>query len=165
MEKTFTPAFFILLIVAFSFFQTTCTKEDHDDNGDNHDPTLALENEALSLINAHRTSQELATLQSNAVIKQQASQHCTDMADGTAAFVHDGSLDRVAAIKASIHGTYTAENVAMDGPSADATVTAWLNSPSHKANIEGDFNLTGMGALKASNGTTYYTQIFFKSSR
>jgi uncharacterized protein YkwD len=53
----------------------------------------------------------------------------------------------------------------MDGPSADATVTAWLNSPSHKANIEGDINLTGIGAAKASNGITYYTQIFYKSYR
>jgi uncharacterized protein YkwD len=39
------------------------------------------------------------------VIKQQARQHSTDMADGTAFFGHDGFLDRVAAIKASINGT------------------------------------------------------------
>ena len=44
-----------------------------------------------------------------------------------------------------------------------AVVTAWLNSPGHKSNIESNSNLTGVG-VAFDGGTIYFTQIFIRSS-
>jgi uncharacterized protein YkwD len=35
-----------------------------------------------------------------------------------------------------------------------------LRSPHHLENIEGSYNLTGVGIVRAKDGTFYYTQLF-----
>jgi hypothetical protein len=47
-------------------------------------------------------------------------------------------------------------------PDAWSYVSSWLNSPSHKENIEKDYNFTGIGVAKADNNQTYCAQIFLK---
>ena len=56
----------------------------------------------------------------------------------------------------------TGENVAAGQTSATAVMNAWLNSSSHKENIEGNFTHIGIAAIQNSNGTYYYTQLFFR---
>ncbi|MGA1825447.1 MAG: CAP domain-containing protein [bacterium] len=46
---------------------------------------------------------------------------------------------------------------------AGRVVERWLNSPGHKKNIEGNYNLTGIGVVQANNLTYYFTQIFVLS--
>jgi uncharacterized protein YkwD len=41
----------------------------------------------------------------------------------------------------------------------------WLNSPGHRKNIEGPYNLTGIAMAKAKDGTMYFTQIFINKQR
>ena len=41
-------------------------------------------------------------------------------------------------------------------------MTAWLNSPGHRKNIEGDFTHIGIGVVKNDAGVYYFTQIFLK---
>ena len=54
------------------------------------------------------------------------------------------------------------ENVAYAYSSAQSVVNAWLNSPSHRSNIEGDFTDFDISAEQNEDGKWYYTNIFIK---
>jgi uncharacterized protein YkwD len=125
----------------------------------------ALEDSILARVNAHRASLSLPALQSNDVIVEQARKHSIYQAsvDST---THDGSAERAAAIGAKITVISIGENVA-EVPGWYGTpipaVGAWLGSPPHRATIEGDFNLTGVGIARSARGAYYVMQIFVKS--
>jgi uncharacterized protein YkwD len=57
----------------------------------------------------------------------------------------------------------SAENVAFNqghrDPAADA-VRGWLASRGHRENIEGPYELTGVGVVSNAKGEFYFTQIF-----
>jgi uncharacterized protein YkwD len=56
-----------------------------------------------------------------------------------------------------------AENIAYGQRTAQAVVTAWMNSPGHKANILSKATThIGVGAAKKADGTLYWTQMFMK---
>ena len=59
-----------------------------------------------------------------------------------------------------------AENVGMNDypPSRTvrAAVSGWLDSRGHRENIEGRYDLTGVGIVRDSRGVYYYTQIFVR---
>ncbi len=55
-----------------------------------------------------------------------------------------------------------AENVAYGNMTAAKVVDGWLHSPGHKKNIEGNYNLTGIGTVQREDGVIYFTQIFIK---
>jgi uncharacterized protein YkwD len=124
-----------------------------------------MEKNVHNQINGHRTSIGLGTLTLDESISAQARQHSQDMADGKVPFGHDGFSDRVSAIQKSITIDSAGENVAFNSGFADPAtnaVTGWLNSPPHKANIEGGFDVTGIGIVQNSSGVYYFTQIFVK---
>ena len=126
----------------------------------------SLEQQVHSKINAYRVANALAALGWNDVVAEQARRHSSDMASGAVSFGHDGFSDRVTAIGQAIALSGAAENVAMASGLSDpasAVVTGWLNSPTHKPNIDGDFGLTGIGVAISSNGSIYFTQIFVKA--
>jgi uncharacterized protein YkwD len=57
----------------------------------------------------------------------------------------------------------TAENVAFDQGHPDppaAAVRGWLASCGHRENIEGPYELTGVGVVSNAKGEVYFTQIF-----
>jgi uncharacterized protein YkwD len=54
------------------------------------------------------------------------------------------------------------ENIAYNYNTPEAAVTAWLNSPSHKQNIEGDYTNFGISIRVSPEGKSYYTNIFVK---
>ena len=56
--------------------------------------------------------------------------------------------------------TRAAENIAMNGGGAEATVRGWINSPGHRANIE-NCALTHTGVGVAGD---YWTQVFFTAA-
>jgi uncharacterized protein YkwD len=84
------------------------------------------------------------------------------MAAGATAFGHDGFEQRVAAIGQTIAWSNAGENVALDYSAAGA-VEAWIGSPGHRANIEGQYDVTGVGVATGRNGSMYFTQIFIKT--
>jgi uncharacterized protein YkwD len=55
------------------------------------------------------------------------------------------------------------ENIAYNFNTSQSVLTAWLASPSHKNNIEGNFTHFGL-AIKENpvNGRKYFTNIFAK---
>ena len=118
----------------------------------------------LVLINRHRAEMNLPPLSVQAPITAAAEHHSFDMATGKVPFGHNGFDARMAGISKQLkNATSWAENVASGANTAEKVVDMWLHSPVHKENIEGDYNLTGIGIAKGDDGTLYYTQIFFKT--
>jgi len=67
-----------------------------------------------------------------------------------------------ARIGASIPWQAAGEVVARSG-SAKETVEAWLAGAGHKSQIEGDYDLTGVGVAENKKGAGYYfDQIFIR---
>ena len=126
----------------------------------------SMEAKVLSLVNQDRISAGLPTLVSNDVIATEARMHSEHMAAGIVPFSHDGFSSRVDAIRKTMSLSNAGENVAFNSGFSDPAqqaVTQWLNSPGHKSNIEGNYNLTGIGIAKNASGAYFFTQIFAKS--
>ena len=126
-------------------------------------PTASpAERDLFERINVYRTSKGLQALGWSDVIAEQARRHSQEMASGDVARGHAGFDARLAAIRKRIRITAWAENVVGDRGVEDA-VQRLLDSRTHRVNIEGDFDLTGVGAATGSDGLLYLTQIFVKS--
>jgi len=116
-------------------------------------------------INEYRVSAGRPPLESNEKVAEVARGHSRDMAKGKVGFGHEGLKKRAARIAASIEMAGLAENISKHDRSSgfvDAALKQWLGSPVHKKNIDGDYDLTGVGAAQAANGVVYFTQIFVK---
>jgi uncharacterized protein YkwD len=152
----------ILVVSALLLFCSEKKSSTPNSPTTNEDPIAA---QVHQLINAYRVSIGLPTLTLNETISRQARAHSQNMAGGVTPFSHDGFDGRVSAIAESIELQSAAENVAYnqgyDNP-AQTAVDGWLESPGHKANIEGDYSLTGIGVALNTAGEYYFTQIFVK---
>ncbi len=124
---------------------------------------IALEQEINRRVNQYRLSKNLPPLTMNAEISYVARQHSKDMASKQATFSHDGFDNRAKSVRKTIPYKSFAENLAyIKGypDLADVAVKGWINSPGHRKNMEGNFNLTGIGIAKNSEGEYYFTQLF-----
>lgn len=127
----------------------------------------AWEQSAYRQINQYRQSRNLPPLQLDSRIVEQARAHSREMANGQVPFGHQGFEQRVKAIALAIPYQMAAENVAYNqGYSDPATqaVQGWIKSTGHRINIEGQYDLTGMGVAKNAKGEYYFTQIFIRRS-
>lgn len=126
----------------------------------------AIEKSAFDQINKYRASKGLPALTWNAAIAEQSRKHSQNMANGKVPFSHDGFQQRVAVIAKTVAYRGAAENVAYNqgftDPAAQA-VQGWLKSTGHRTNIEGNYNLSGIGVAKNAKGEYYFTQIFIRS--
>ncbi|NJO90668.1 MAG: CAP domain-containing protein [Chloroflexia bacterium] len=148
------PAGFLLLFV-LTLLLVTCKK--NDDGPSNYDDLLVEE------VNNYRTSIGLAPLESHEELWKHARDHSVYMAENQTNTNSDGLLERYEAIRTYFGGGTVVENVARGtGGSAEDVVKEWLASIGHKANIEGNYTMTGISAVKSDNGSWYFTQIFFK---
>lgn len=125
-----------------------------------------LEKAIFDSVNQHRTNRGKPRLTLDTRISEQARTHSKNMASGAVPFSHQGFAQRVQAIAKVIPLSAAAENVAYNqGYSSPATIAVqgWLNSSGHRANIEGNYNKTGIGVAKNARGAYYFTQIFIRS--
>lgn len=125
----------------------------------------SIEQAIHTQINDYRTKKGLLKLTLDERISNIARTHSQNMANGTVPFGHNGFSDRVKVIATMIPYSSAAENVAYNmGYSDPATkaVQGWLNSTGHRQNIEGNYNLTGIGVAKNAKGEYYFTQIFIR---
>lgn len=115
----------------------------------------------LQLVNEHRQSIGKGALKMIDVASAQAAQHSRDMMNKNTPFGHEGFEDRVDVIKKNTGFiSAAAENVAYGQLTAEQVVDGWLHSSGHRKNIEGDYNLTGIGVAQNGQGIIYFTQIF-----
>ena len=127
---------------------------------------VSLEQAVHDQVNQYRASRGLPALALDSRISQQARTHSQNMASGTVPFSHQGFSQRVEALGTVIPYSGAAENVAYNQSYADPATQAvqgWLNSTGHRTNIEGNYNLTGIGIAKNAQGEYYFTQIFIRS--
>lgn len=122
-----------------------------------------MDREIIGYVNAYRKQKGLSPLILLPTAAIEAKRHSVEMASKKLAFGHAGFDHRAAIIDRALKGTSsTGENVAYGRMTAFEVLTTWLKSKGHRENIEGDFNYTGVGVAKDSQGVIYYTQLFAK---
>ncbi len=127
--------------------------------------TAALEQSVFNQINQYRASRGLPPLTQDDRIATQSHNHSQAMANGQVPFGHAGFQERVQMIGKQIPLRGAAENVAYNQGVKDPAkqaVDGWLKSAGHRSNIEGEFNLTGVGVAQNGKGEYYFTQIFIR---
>lgn len=124
---------------------------------------LALEISAFQQVNQYRLSKGLAPLRLDPRISNVARKHTQAMAGKKATFSHDGFEQRAKTLKSLIPLSAVGENLAYIKGYSDVVsiaVKGWINSPGHRKNMEGKYNLTGMGVAKNAQGEYYFSQLF-----
>lgn len=130
------------------------------------DEFSALEQSVHQQVNQYRQSQNLQPLTVDPRVSEQARSHSQQMASGNVPFSHQGFEQRIQKISSVIPYLRGAENVAFNkgySEPGEQAVDGWLKSPGHLKNIEGSYNLTGVGIVKNAKGEYYFTQIFILS--
>lgn len=155
----------ILAFVAFFSF-TSCSSEDLSENIEaikigNPPQAKDIEIEILELLNEHRISAGLNSLGNNGTVKAVAFTH-TDYMIEVDNVSHDNFFQRKQSLQANAEANVVSENVAYGFSSAESVVNAWINSPSHKDNIEGDYTDFDVSAEQNNEGKWYFTNIFIK---
>ncbi|KAF2515763.1 CAP domain-containing protein [Flavobacterium foetidum] len=117
--------------------------------------------ETMRLINEYRKSIGLKALESVSHISNKCEEHNKYMI-ANKALNHNGFTERSANIQEVLGAKKVGENVAYNYKTPEAAVKAWLESPGHKANIEGDYTHFGLAVTTDSAGKKYYTNIFAK---
>jgi uncharacterized protein YkwD len=117
--------------------------------------------EAMTLINNYRQSIGLKTLGQINYASIKSEEHDNYMITNNVVN-HDDFVARSESIKKTTGAKMVSENIAYNYNSAQSVLTAWLNSPTHKENIEGDFTDFGISIRMNSAGKKYYTNIFVK---
>ncbi|MBD1813935.1 CAP domain-containing protein [Microcoleus vaginatus DQ-U2] len=123
-----------------------------------------LEKAVNQQINQYRASKKLPPLSIDPRISQIARIHSENMANGKVSFSHDGFEGRAEAI--TIPYKSVAENLAYNFGYSDPVrnaVEGWIKSDGHRKNMEGQFNVTGIGVAKNAKGEYYFTQLFVRS--
>lgn len=120
-----------------------------------------IEVQLFGLINNHRESINLQsfTFEDNTYI--QASKH-TDYMISKGHTSHAKFGERAKEIADKTGAKQVAENVAKDYPTIQRAIEAWLKSPGHKKNIEGNYTHSAISTKEDANGNKYFTQIFFR---
>lgn len=120
-----------------------------------------IEIEILQLLNNHRIEMGLNPLNNLNIVKSVAFTH-TDYMVEINQVNHDNFFQRRNSLVQNAGAINVSENVAYGYSSAQAVVNAWINSPSHKENIEGNYTDFDISAEQNSDGRWYYTNIFIK---
>ncbi len=126
------------------------------------DETVATE--FMKLVNNHRISIGLGTIAHSDRMVLIAAEHSAAMANKSVSFGHTGFSGRCSEARDALGGgNLCAENVAMGQKNAPAVFTSWMNSTSHRANIENPrITHSGLGTATSSSGTVYWTHLFLE---
>lgn len=161
------PTLYLPMMALLAMLTFSCSTDDfQEDKIDqtalkNAPAAKVIELEILELINNYRIGMDLAPLNNLSIIKSVAFTH-TDYMVSINQVSHDNFYQRKTSLVQNASASKVSENVAYAYSSADSVVKAWLNSPSHKATIEGDFTDFDISAERNSEGKWYFTNIFIK---
>ncbi|TGD59837.1 CAP domain-containing protein [Flavobacterium humi] len=122
---------------------------------------ISEEEQVMKLINDHRASIGLNRLQVVDYISFVSEEHDNYMIS-TGTISHNFFQDRYEKIVEGLGAKTVGENLACNYSSAESVVNAWLNSESHKVNLEGDYTHFGISIRANAEGKKYYTNIFMK---
>jgi uncharacterized protein YkwD len=154
--------------VAFMFTMISCSSNDTEETVAPR-PQLIEDYEyntdelqLADLINEHRVSLGLNPLQLINHVSYKSEEHNEYMI-ARKVVNHDLFPQRSENIIEVLGAVKVNENIAYNFVSSNSALNAWLNSPGHKANIEGSFTHFGI-SIRAdeTTGKKYYTNIFIK---
>ncbi|WP_395066597.1 CAP domain-containing protein [Flavobacterium sp.] len=114
------------------------------------------------IINEYRVSHGLNSLQMVNHISYKSEEHNEYMIDNNVVN-HDYFEERSNNIIQVLGAVKVGENIAYNFSTPNAALYAWLNSPGHKANLDGDYTHFGVSiTVNPSTGKKYYTNMFMK---
>ncbi len=163
MKATFLRSLPLALLFIFGACSTDETSESPVDarliENYNYDEA---ELELADLINEYRASNGLNPLEIIAHASYKSEEHNEYMIAHDVVN-HDYFSDRARNIKQVLGAVRVNENIAYNYMSPAGALHAWLNSPAHKATIDGDFTHFGISiSIDPETGHRYYTNIFLK---
>ena len=122
----------------------------------------SFELETMNLINDHRASLGLKRLERINHMSYKSEEHDNYMIANNVVN-HNDFVARSENIMKTLGAKSVGENIAYNYSTPKAVLDAWLASPGHRENIEGNFTHFGI-AIKENpaNGRKYYTNIFAK---
>lgn len=157
---------YLSMVALLAMLTFSCASDDFQESLDQTvlekaPPAKEIELEILELINSYRISENLSPLNNLSIIKSVAFTH-TDYMVSVNQVSHDNFYKRKTSLVENVSATKVTENVAYAYNSAQSVVNAWLDSPGHRANIEGDFTDFEISAEMNSEGKWFFTNIFIK---
>ena len=158
----------VLFLVAVIFTMNSCSADSSEDSNTSTSAQKAMtytynstEIETMALINAYRVSIGLNELKEINHISYKSEEHAHYMIANNVVN-HNDFVSRSENIIQVLGAKRVSENIAFNYNSPQAALDAWLKSPSHKANIEGNFTHFGLSIRASADGKKYYTNIFAK---
>ena len=122
----------------------------------------SIEYEIVYLVNQHRESIGLQSLNTLNLASKEANDHNGYMIE-VGEISHDNFGIRSKNLMDRANAKIVAENVAYGYSTAESVVKAWLKSESHKVNIENpSFTDFGISTEENESGAKYFTNIFLK---
>lgn len=122
----------------------------------------ADEVELARIINQYRVSVGKSELQIVNHISFKSQEHNFYMIDNNVVN-HDYFESRANNIIQVLGAVKVGENIAYNYSTPNAALNAWLNSPGHKANLDGDYTHFGISiTVNPATGKKYYTNMFMK---
>ncbi|HSW65559.1 MAG TPA: CAP domain-containing protein [Bacillota bacterium] len=150
--KTYWPYIPLIAIAAFGLFFNSILSTAHK-NVLGYATSMSI-TELLNGTNNQRTANGLGALAINSQLNSAAQAKANDMVarDYWAHVNPDGQQPWVYFVNAGYNYQTAGENLAYGFDSADAAITAWMNSPEHKANILNNTYVdVGFGVANSSN--------------
>lgn len=165
--KTLSPKLFALLLLTTILF--SCAKEEDgvyfNENSEvvNAKVTYSpIESEIVSLVNAHRTSLGLNSLNTLNIVSGVADGHTVYMIE-VGQVSHDNFAQRAQTLMSEAGAKTVGENVAYGFSTAEGVVKGWLNSDGHRKIIENpDYTHFGISMETNADNRNYFTNIFIK---
>jgi uncharacterized protein YkwD len=159
-----------MLFIAMSVAMNACSAEtaDGSESISSTEPIVTnydynnSELETMQLINEYRLSIGLNALQIINHISFKCEEHNNYMIANNVVD-HNDFVSRSDNMVKVLGAKKVAENVAYNYKTSDAVLKAWLASPGHKENIEGNFTHFGLAVtIDPATGKKYYTNIFVR---
>ena len=120
------------------------------------------ETELARIINDYRVSVGKTPLQIVNHISYKSQEHNLYMIENNVVN-HDYFESRANNIMQVLGAVKVGENIAYNYSTPNSALHAWLNSPGHKENLDGDYTHFGISiSVNPVNGKKYYTNMFMK---
>jgi len=120
-----------------------------------------IETDLFEMINNYRASIGLNEMKFDSTTYYYSGLHTNYMiSKGTTS--HDNFSTRAENISKVTGAIFVAENVAKNYDTIEDAFEAWLDSPGHRVNIEGDYYYSAISINENRNGDLYFTQLFFR---
>ncbi len=158
----------VLLLVAIVFTMNSCSSDSSETTPSESSNQRIMsytynssELETMNIINEYRVSVGLNPLQQINHISYKSEEHDDYMITNNVVN-HNNFVERSENLISVLSAKRVGENVAYNYSTPQSVVNAWLNSPSHKENIVGDYTHFGIAIKTNADGKKYYTNIFVK---